>query len=174
LLRDDAAPAGLPDFLRRIRVRAGLTQTQVATALGVGARSGRKLISRLAHGRIKSPALRFVLDFRLCRDEFALKRLEELRQRRAAFEPILAAAGALLQSSGLSLTNIGSYRAFIALFLRAARETQAPSPERARRIERIIKNLSRPYHDPALIRRLADLVLSSSDATGRDESLPSA
>jgi transcriptional regulator with XRE-family HTH domain/nitrogen regulatory protein PII-like uncharacterized protein len=55
-------------LLRPLRIRAGLTQAQVAAALGKKGKPGVTVISRLEHGRFGNPSLRLVLDYlRVCR-----------------------------------------------------------------------------------------------------------
>jgi len=59
---------GLGELLRRLRLHAGLTQTQLAVALGFGARHGHTIVSQLERGKRTNPSLRLVLDFmRICR-----------------------------------------------------------------------------------------------------------
>jgi len=58
-----ASLAGLFPILRQIRIRAGLTQKQVAQATGAGGRHGHKLIARLEAGRVSNPSARLVLDY---------------------------------------------------------------------------------------------------------------
>ncbi|MEO0079188.1 MAG: helix-turn-helix transcriptional regulator [candidate division WOR-3 bacterium] len=54
--------------LRPIRLRAGLTQAQVAQALGLIGKPGETVISRLELGKFQNPSLKLVLDFlRACR-----------------------------------------------------------------------------------------------------------
>jgi len=54
--------------LRGIRLRAGLTQVQMALALGYTGLGGKSAINRLERGRNRSPEMRFVLDYlRACR-----------------------------------------------------------------------------------------------------------
>jgi transcriptional regulator with XRE-family HTH domain len=58
-----ASLAGLFPILRQIRIRAGLTQKQVAQATGAGGRHGHKLIARLEAGHAPNPSARLVLDY---------------------------------------------------------------------------------------------------------------
>ncbi len=58
-----ASLAGLFPILRQVRIRAGLTQKQVAQATGAGGRHGHKLIARLEAGHIPNPSARLVLDY---------------------------------------------------------------------------------------------------------------
>ncbi|MCX6841822.1 MAG: helix-turn-helix transcriptional regulator [candidate division WOR-3 bacterium] len=55
--------AGLFPILRQIRIRAGVTQKQVAQATGAGGRHGHKLIARLEAGHVSNPSARLVLDY---------------------------------------------------------------------------------------------------------------
>ncbi len=57
--------AGLFPLLRQLRIRAGLTQQQIAEATGAGGAHGRKLIARLEAGHIQNPSVKLVLDY-LC------------------------------------------------------------------------------------------------------------
>jgi transcriptional regulator with XRE-family HTH domain len=62
----ETRPASLAELfpiLRQIRIRAGLTQKQVAQATGAGGRHGRKLIARLEAGHAPNPSARLVLDY---------------------------------------------------------------------------------------------------------------
>lgn len=55
-------------MLLRLRLRAGLTQTQVAAALGLGAKHGHAVVSQLERGRRANPSFSFVLRFlRACK-----------------------------------------------------------------------------------------------------------
>jgi transcriptional regulator with XRE-family HTH domain len=58
-----ASLAELFPILRQIRIRAGLTQKQVAQATGAGGRHGHKLIARLEAGHAPNPSARLVLDY---------------------------------------------------------------------------------------------------------------
>jgi transcriptional regulator with XRE-family HTH domain len=58
-----ASLAELFPLLRQIRLRAGLTQKQVAQATGAGGRHGHKLIARLEAGHAPNPSARLVLDY---------------------------------------------------------------------------------------------------------------
>ncbi len=59
---------GLAELLRSLRLRAGLTQTQLAVALGLGPRYGYSVVSQFERGRRTNPSFQLVLDFlRVCR-----------------------------------------------------------------------------------------------------------
>jgi len=63
-----ASLAGLFPILRQVRIRAGLTQQQIAQATGAGGRHGQKLIARLEAGKVPNPSARLVLDYlRACK-----------------------------------------------------------------------------------------------------------
>jgi transcriptional regulator with XRE-family HTH domain len=62
----------LANALRAVRVRAGLTQEQVAAALGLSCSSRRAFVHRLEKGRIPNPGFFTVVDFlRACRGSAA-------------------------------------------------------------------------------------------------------
>jgi len=63
-----AAIACLFPILRQVRVRAGLSQQQIAEATGAGGAHGRKLIARLEAGHVANPSIKLVLDYlRACK-----------------------------------------------------------------------------------------------------------
>ncbi len=64
-------PQALGERLRELRLRAGLTQKELASMAGREFRGGQAMVSRLERGRIRSPSLRLVADFlRACRASF--------------------------------------------------------------------------------------------------------
>jgi transcriptional regulator with XRE-family HTH domain len=64
--RNEARPgslAGLFPVLRQLRLRAGLTQRQIAEATRSGGTHGHKLIARLEAGHVPNPSARLLLDY---------------------------------------------------------------------------------------------------------------
>ncbi len=50
-------------ILRQIRVKAGLSQREVASRMGIKSKFGRSFIAQLESGRIKNPTLRTLFDY---------------------------------------------------------------------------------------------------------------
>ncbi|MEO0114696.1 MAG: helix-turn-helix transcriptional regulator [candidate division WOR-3 bacterium] len=50
-------------ILRQIRVKAGLSQSEVASRMGIKSKSGHSFIAQLESGRIKNPTLRTIFDY---------------------------------------------------------------------------------------------------------------
>lgn len=118
---------------------------------------------------VRPPAKRILSDFRMCRSELAGRQLRELATLAALAGPIVQAAERMLRAGGISEVDLGSYRGFVNIFVKIGRETQTGSAERQRRLETALSH-RRAHHDPALLRRLAELVFSLSDAKPEAES----
>ncbi len=53
----------MANILRQIRVQAGLSQSEVASRMGIKSKSGHSFIAQLESGRIKNPTLRTIFDY---------------------------------------------------------------------------------------------------------------
>ena len=123
-------------------------------------------LERAQHMLLLSPRHRIRTDFDMCRDEWARQRARELAERAAARKPVIDTCRALLQSAGLVEQQIGNYMLFVSSFLNVEEQTAPGSEDRRRRVEEAIRQLTRRHHDPTLVRRLADLILTTPRRPG--------
>jgi hypothetical protein len=67
---------------------------------------------------------------------------------------------------GANRQRIGNYRSIVTAFLNVAETTEPSSAARAQRVEEIAHHHEQSYIDQALLRRLAELVMSLRDQRG--------
>jgi hypothetical protein len=115
------------------------------------------------HLMLLPPRYRLQTDYDMCRSEYLAQMLKEHEAREAARRPVIEAALNLLKSKGLTDQQIGNYRSIITAFLNVAETTEPGSTARAQRVEEIAHGHAQSYFDQALLRRLAELVLTLRD-----------
>ncbi len=78
--------------LRELRLRAGLTQAELAYLMGRVGQGGANMISRLEAGKVKEPSLRLILDYlRACRAK--VEDLAEILNRYTSQESVVELKG---------------------------------------------------------------------------------
>jgi transcriptional regulator with XRE-family HTH domain len=115
------------------------------------------------HLMLLKPNQRFVTDEAMCRHEYYMKLSEEHKAREAARKPVIEAAMNMLRSTGLTPQKLGNYPSIITAFLTVAENTRPGSTARDQGLADVFRRHQQPYFDQALLRRLAELVMSLRD-----------
>ncbi|MBM3322668.1 helix-turn-helix domain-containing protein [candidate division WOR-3 bacterium] len=110
-----------------------------------------------------SPGERVLTDEQMCRAEWMAQKAKEHAAFEQKYEPIMEKAKALLRQAGLADQQAGNYLAFVTAFTNVARSTRPGSDERAKAVELQLRFGLRKWHNPALVDRIAQLVMSAWD-----------
>jgi hypothetical protein len=102
----------------------------------------------------------------MCRAEWIAQKAKEHAAFEQKYQPTMEKAKALLRQAGLADQQAGNYLAFVTAFTNVARSTKPGSEERRKAVELQLKVGLRKWHDPALVDRLGQLVMSEWDRPG--------
>ena len=152
---------GLPEEVRR-RLAEAMDSLFAAMEAG-GQLELLPPVDEARHLMLLKPSKRFVSDEAMCHNDFVMRQYERFRVQEAARKPVIEAAVNMLRSEGLTKQQLGNYVCFITFFLNVAETTDPKSAARDRRLEEILEGHRAPHRDEAILRRLAELVLTLRD-----------